>query len=214
MSFNMRNPRRVAVLLPYLMMAFSLVLGSCAKIPKAKDDAVIDDDAQNNAFFDVVYTAQSARQTGTNNWIKVSGDHRIKFVQSDKGAGTFIFAFNNYLEPQFCVYGSTCDCSGTVEGTFASPSSTSSPSNSSPPYSPFDPYAPPSGGTDGTATTPDNPNTQKVYNFAFNLTIGPTQLLPTCRPQTDRTINIVRFLSGELIFRDDFREIYFTPTLK
>jgi len=192
------------------LILISLILVSCAKTNDTVEDTGL--------FFDVVYQVKATRENSNKAWVGVNGTMQVKISQYTDAEGTFIFFYNGYKEPQF-VYNT---CSGGIKGNFTVPDSTSTTTSSDSGYNVFTPYNPNTGSsTSDTSSTPttitdSNGNTVtvdliKTYNF--QLAINYRNLDPACRQENDRNIVIYRFSNGELIMKNEYRDMLLKPVL-
>ena len=200
----------------YLFILTPLLI-SCAKTT-AKESELTDEQLA-SAFFNVVYKSVATRTDSAWPWAPTSGTYEIKFDQSNN---LFSFYFTSYSEPQYCLTGAACSCSGTSGGSFeVTESYVGSPEDGATVgqeeeatggYDPSPPYVPPwkDTGSDSSGASSD---ASKVANFVFSLSFGGFDLFG-CRSQADRSIRVSRFKNGELNVKDDYREIWLKPVIQ
>lgn len=189
-----------------LILATLLLLGS-----GCKKKAEIDEDA-NALFFDIVYQVLATRETPTHSWINVSGKYQVQFVQQNSTQGVFTFFYQSYREPQF----SNPVCSGGVKGNFEQTNTGTGSvgeGDDEGPYDPSNPYPNPNNTTPPTSTTPGEEEAEILF-FSFDLRITERSLDPACRQEANRAIQIYRFQNGDLIMKNEFRELYLIPVKK
>lgn len=193
-----------------LGVVVTLLLESCAQ---QQTSATVEDDPFK--FFNVVYGAKSTRENKSTPWYPIQGAFQAQFNMSqDQTSGTFTFYYNKYCEPQFAIYGQTCDCSGTATGTFTvqygdqTTSGGSSSSGTSGSYNPSNPYSTPS------SDLTDLEGVAKVNSYLFSVVFTGGSMIGYCRPgDAPRSITIARFVSGEVVAFDSFRMIFFQPQI-
>ena len=215
--------RKLASIRLWFLALTTLVASSCNGLSPPKTDSAtseVSDEQLSQAFFNVVYTAIATRADSNWPWTPISGTYEMKFNDS---TGKFDLYFSSYSEPQLCVTGTACSCTGTAQGSYTtsssyvgnppSESSTGSVDESTGGYDPNTPYTPPwSSGSSGGALTGD---TSKVATFIFSLTYDTSKTsLFGCRSQSDRSVRVSRFLNGELNVEDGYRQVWLKPALK
>jgi len=176
-------------------------------------------------FFDIVYFATGSRDpTSTGPFTPVQGLFQVKFSQDQTTTsdnGTFTMHYTNYEEPQFCPFNQNCVCSGGTSGTFTSASTTTatpSPSASASPI-PYDPNSTyvPTGGTPSPSPTIDPttglPTVATIYTYFFAIDITAENLTSGCKPESNRTLTIIRYSDGTLIMTNDYRQQFLTPQI-
>lgn len=180
----------------------SLILISCTEPPKTETTT------DSALFFDVVYKTVATRETPSKAWVGVSGTMQMKITQSTEAEGTFIFFYQNYKEPQF-VFNT---CSGGFKGNFIIPETTAPPADSSS-YDILNPYVPEVSNPSTNETTDPNVTVDQINNYNFQLSITFRSLEEQCRPENDRIIVIYRFTNGEIILKNEYRELLMKPVL-
>lgn len=170
------------------------------------------DEEQNARFFDIVYQVIATRETSTHAWVNVAGTYQIKFNQQNSTQGTFTFFYQNYREPQF----SNPVCSGGITGNFDQTNtgdSSSSGGDDDEPYDPSTPYPNP-----GEIESPTDPGSSEdvaeIIFYNFNLNITGRDLDASCRLEANRSIQVYRFAIGDLIMKNEYRELYLIPVRK
>lgn len=185
-----------------IFLLFSLILISCSKT----DTSTANDTGY---FYDVVYQTVATRENSNLSWVGVSGVMQMKISQSTDTEGTFIFFYQSYKEPQF-VYNV---CSGGFKGNFVIPETTSTTTSSSNGYNVFTPYVPEGGSTNTSDTTSTGETVSVIQSYQFQLSINFRSLDPACRTESDRTIGLSRFSNGEVILKNEYRELLMRPVL-
>ena len=196
----MRNLIRVIFILTILGLV------SCTSKPSPEElTGEIDE------IYGLIYDVQATRANSETSWYYTQGKYSLVFEQGgDTKSGTFFQAYLNYLEPQFCALGQTCDCSGEVQSNFKVNEESQTETDENPnsqPYNVFDPYNTPS--PENTETS--NTEVLKVYSYIVDVTPIASDLSENCREHLTRTLSITRFYSGEIIVRDGYRDVLLRP---
>ena len=211
---SQNNPRSTQVIARILSGSLVLILLSSCGVNPDVTATIID----TNAFFPIVYYAVTSRDIGGSTWVAVQGLYEIQVISnSDNASGTFTFHYTSYLEPQYCTTGKSCICSGGAAGNFTIPGAGDG-ATTDQPYNPLDPYIADGGtGTQiaGSQNTTDpltgQPTTAIIYSFTFAITITDRNLTSGCKPEADRTIQMLRFSDGSIVMTNSYRELYLTP---
>lgn len=158
-----------------------------------------------------IYDAKATRIGSGYAWVATTGTHTLTLSSNGDGTGTIELTYNNYSEPNFCVYGKSCTCSAIIDGTYTyqdSSSSDGTPSStntiSSDPYNPLK-----SPTTTQTVATTTDTNVAKISYFTLPFTITTGDQDTSCFTQTDRNLYVKAFVSGEIVVYDTYREILF-----
>jgi hypothetical protein len=175
------------------------------------------DPADPTLFYNIVYIALYSRSPG-GQWYPVQGEYKAKFTQDTSGEttnGTYVMAYSSYLEPQFCAFNVNCVCSGGISGSFldVTEEDQETVDTSEQPYNIFDPFDPTA--TETTAGTIDPatglPSIEVIERFKFNIKIENSALSFGCKPEADKTIQLLRFKNGSVVMNNDYRDLYFVP---
>ena len=211
----------------FLGKILALILVCSVLSCSPKEEKTDDYDDRQAQFFKVVYLTQASRAIGSNSWIVVQGDFRLKFERSegqdttDSSSGNFTIHYTAYRETQLFNNGL---CSGGYQGTFTLSETLATSTESSPtgPYNPLDPYNP--GTTTSTSSTSTDEEDITRYVFLFALTV-PTNndisLSASCTPMhpgtapATKSLRVIRFANGDLIVTDSVRglEFYMIPEI-
>ena len=179
-----------------LLITLFAVLG-CSKEEDVEDTG---------AFFDVVYQTVETRENKNVPWKPVVGQMQMKVIQSNEEAGTFIFHYTGYREPQF-VYNT---CSGGFKGNFVITEASNTGGTTGGNYDPTTPYATPAPTTDDTTDTED---AGLIVSYYMAITITNRNMDSACRPESNRNIRIHRFTNGEIILHSEYRDLKMKPVL-
>lgn len=155
------------------------------------------------------FIVKATRADSNSSWYLTSGTYKWT-ISGDSGAdtGTFSIVMNSYLEPQFCAFGSNCTCTGTVSGTFSVAPETTTTTVSSGTYNVFDPYTTSSSTTSSTnSTSQSGVDVKTVYKHQLSFIVGESNLSTGCVSQVSRTIILYRYVSGEVVLVDGYRQM-------
>lgn len=189
---------------------FIIFLASCEAPPEKEVSGDVSE------IFGKIYDAVATRANSSSPWYIVSGKSAMALEQGDsesRGAG--LMSFFNYYEPQFCAINQSCYCTGSMRFTFEvkDASQTDGPKEETDKnYNVFDPYEDPT--KTPTTSDPETDPTEEIFQvFLYELMIKPetTQLSEYCRPQSERSVRIIRYQNGEIIIQDSYRDILLRP---
>lgn len=189
----------------FIKNSFLLILFFLIGCSKTDTSASTD----NGYFYDVVYKAVATRENSNLGWVGVQGVMQLKISQTTDTEGTFIFFYQNYKEPQF-VYN---NCSGGYKGNFVIPEDSTTTSNDSNGYNIFTPYQPEGDSSTSSDTSSSGETIALIQSYKFQLSITYRSLDALCRTESDRILGVSRFSNGELIIKNEYREMLLKPVL-
>lgn len=190
----------------FLAVFLILILNSCSDAPLPEDLS-----GEITEIYGTSFNIVATRSNSNSPWYFVTGSGTFTLEEGDtETTGLAYFNFNNYLEPQFCSLGNSCECTGASQNNFSLSDLGSTLTNENPadaPYNIFNPYV---------NNSPDNTQNQagEVYQiYAYQISVKPIayDFSPNCRAHIERDLTIQRFFSGELIVRDGYRDLLLRP---
>lgn len=166
-------------------------------------------------FTKIVFDASSSRLNSQYGWTQTLGQYSLTFTEtnSQDHSGTFKLAMTSYIEPQLCSYLQTCTCSSIVEGTFVAVShaghTTSGVSGTYNPLTDNTSYDTISNDTTTSSSTVEEIAIVSAFDVSLVVTRDDSE--DTCQQQSNRTIVLRFYSSGESILTDLNRDVLFVP---
>ena len=191
-----------------ILIFFNILTAGCSKQY---------DPADPDLFYNIVYIALYSRSS-SGQWFPVQGEYKVKFTQETEGEttnGTYIMSYSSYLEPQFCSYNINCVCSGGISGSFIDVTEEEPIEDTTKnPYNVFDPEDSTSTEFDVADTidpTTGLPIVELIQQFKFDIIVENSVLSLGCKPESNKSLLLLRFKDGSVVMRNDYRDLYFAP---
>ena len=183
------------------VLLFGLLTTSCANLTTNTAKGDITD------IFGKVYDSVASRSNSSSSWYAIQGSMALALESgTDDINGVGILSMSNYIEPQTCSIGQSCDCTGTMQFSFkvvdTAPPTVPAVEK---PYNVFDPVTTP------VVTTTTTSVVEKINIYQISIIPKATNLSVNCRPQSPRDLSIVRYSTGEVIIKDISSETAMKP---